>query len=100
MSIDNALAGTGAGGGVTPRERVIQLFPHLNQTHPDTKFQLFREFIPRKNVVEFTLFFREPDTEKVRVDAEADVDLLTQLTPEEISGLHLRITYWGSAVRF
>lgn len=72
-----------------------EYFPHFRALHPDTKYQVYRELKHEKNVVELTIFYREPGEDKKRVDAEFDIEDQDDLGPHTI-----RIVYWGSAVRF
>ena len=83
-------------GGIVTRDKVVEVFPHLARTHEDTVFHVYRELKADKNVVDLTLFYKEPDEEKQRIDGEFDLGMFDDvLLPEMV-----KITYWGSAVRF
>lgn len=85
-------------GGVLGEEGIqqgYQYFPHFRALHPDTKYQVYRELKHDRGVVELTVFYREPDKDKMRVDAEFDI-----LNADDLGPHNIRITYWGSAVRF
>lgn len=88
---------SGGGGilGDSGRQQMYDLLPHTRALHPDSHFQIYREFKPREEKVEITVFYREPGKDKMRIDAEFDEDcILDDLGPHNI-----RITYWGNAVR-
>lgn len=69
------------------RAVVSKYFPNLAALHPDTKFWAYREFNPMRDKVEITIFYREPDRRKMRLDAEAEgshLESADELRPEDI----------------
>jgi len=78
-------------GGKTTLEESIKYLPNMAALDPDTTVTAFREFKPKKNVVEYTIFYREPGQEKYRIDAEFDV------TKGEPTPHTIRIVRWGKA---
>ena len=83
------------GGGIATLEESIKYLPNMASLHPDTRVQVFREFKPRTNVVEITVYYREPDKKKYRVDAEVDLDNFEQ--GDELSPSDFKIIHWGLA---
>lgn len=51
------------------REVMLRYIPSLAFTHEDTRFQVWREYKPRENWVEITVYYREPESPKYRIDA-------------------------------
>ena len=83
--------GTTNNAKVTHRQ-TSDYFPNLAALHEDTEFWAYREFKPMKDLVEITLFYREPGGENMRLDAEIEGKFLTEgleLGPENIKIVHL-----------
>ena len=80
-----------AAGGKTTLEESVEYFPHMAALDPDTVVTVFREYKPKNELVEYTVFYREPGKEKMRIDAELkDTDL--------VSPRNIKIIRWGKAI--
>lgn len=80
-------------------EQTIKYFPNFAALHPDTRIQAYREFKPLRDVIELTLFWREPGEDKMRLDAEIDVkNLMKDSESEGVQPKHIKILFVGSAV--
>lgn len=75
-------------GGVQ-REEVLRVIPSLAFTVEGTTFKLYREYWPLRDVIEFTIFYREPGKDKYRITAEVDV-----MSGDEVGPNNFRITEW------
>lgn len=89
-----------AGMGIVPKHIMAsegyRMFPHFKALHPDTVFQVYREFKPLRDTIEISTFYREPGKDKMRVDAE--IETAAYDTVDGVPSAHdIRITYWGPA---
>lgn len=78
--------------GIVTIDKVLQAIPSLAFVHPDTVFHLYREYKPMRDVIEYTIFYREPGRDKFRIDAEVDGQTLGNGT--DIGPHNLRIVSW------
>lgn len=81
----------------TDRARMLRAIPSLAFVHPDTKFWTYREYRPADHAIEYTVYYREPDGEKMRVDAWLSADSL-ESSEGPVGPHNLSIKYWGPAV--
>lgn len=79
------------------REQVATLCANFDSLHPDTEFWVYREFKPLSDSIEYTVYYREPERTKMRVDLSLEVQSLETTTFENLEPKHFRITYWGEA---
>lgn len=79
------------------RRELEQLIPNLAVLHVDTKFQVYKEFKPERNIVELTIFYREPDKSKIRIDAELQQRAIKDLRSEDLLPSDVRIVQWTLA---
>lgn len=79
------------------KEQVATLCGNFDSLHPDTEFWVYREFKPLSDSIEYTVYYREPDADKMRVDLSLEVQNLEAATFGDLEPKHFRITYWGEA---
>lgn len=76
----------------TSVENMAQLIPNLAALHEDTHFKCFREFKPMRDEFEFTIYYREPGKDKVRIDCSIDAQ---SFVDGEIDPKKVRVQYWN-----
>lgn len=81
----------------TDRARILKAIPSLAFVHPDTKFWIYGEYLPRHDAVEYTVYYREPVGEKMRIDAHLFAHRLED-SDGPVGPHNLSIKYWGPAV--
>ncbi len=78
---------------------LFSVFPNFKALDVDTTFHVYREFRIGRNLVELTVFYREPDKRKVRVDAEIESSVLEAIYIEHLGPQHVKIVQVGEATQ-
>ena len=76
---------------------MFDLFPNLRAVKEIKNPQLFREYKPMLDLIEFTIIFKDENDERWRIDALWEPRDEVQITP--ITADELKVTYWGPARR-
>lgn len=76
-------------------EALHRIIPNTLALHPETKFDVFREYKAATETVELTIYYREPGRRKMRIDAELKYeDPAVEAMPKDV-----RIVGWKDALR-